>query len=146
MFMVKINPDTKHHWLLGNIIGEGKEHIVFAKNNKWVYKIYCKYSFSPKLVYEYIKSRNSVPRQLPCKFVGLAYIEKRWYPIFKQRRVTSVEDNDEFYSIVKHIYMKYGYDETFLKNNIRLLDIIPSNFGKLNGVIYAIDIQQQPIQ
>ena len=86
MFIVIIKEDK--HWLLGDLIGQGQKHLVYSRNNKWVYKIYALWPIkSPihliKTVRKYLKDRNSIPIQMPCKFVDLAIMNNCIFPIFK---------------------------------------------------------------
>ena len=136
MFMVKVNPKTKHHWLLGDRIGKGAQHIVFAKND-YVYKIR---THSTKDIFDfiefvviYLRKRNMIPWQLPCKFIGVAYMNKCFYPIFKQKKAEKVSD-EEFMKFVPTLH------EMGFVNGRHIRDFRPPNFGKLNGKIYAIDV------
>jgi len=86
MFIVKVNPKNKHHWLLGDYLGRGGEHTVYTKG-KYVYKIRRKRTSNIFRLIEYViiylRNRNKIPFQLPCKFVGIAYMDKHWCPVFK---------------------------------------------------------------
>ena len=135
--MFIINP-SNNHWLIGKCIGKGAEHTVYAKG-KYVYKI-RRYKSSDifdliEFIIIYLRRRNSIPFQLPVKFVGLAYMDKHIYPIFKQLKTEPI-NYQQFIEKVKNI------DKI---NNRYVKDIKPTNFGILNGKIFAIDVKLESL-
>ena len=115
---------------LGKLIGQGKEHLVFAKNDKYVYKVFTlkiKNIFTLiRVIYQYLDSRNSIPYQLPCKFVGITYYSGYLFPIFKQRRVKPLDRDYELPDEYK--------------------DVRKSNFGIYDGKVVAIDIYKYKVR
>ena len=135
--MFIINP-SNNHWLIGKCIGKGAEHTVYAKG-KYVYKI-RRYESSDifdliEFIIIYLRRRNSIPFQLPVKFVGLAYINKHIYPIFKQLKTEPI-NYQQFIEKVKNI------DKI---NNRYVKDMKPTNFGILNGEVFAIDVELESL-
>ena len=135
--MFIINP-SNNHWLIGKCIGKGAEHTVYAKG-KYVYKI-RRYKSSDifdliEFIIIYLRRRNSIPFQLPVKFVGLAYMNKHIYPIFKQLKTEPI-NYQQFIEKVKNI------DKI---NNRYVKDMKPTNFGILNGKIFAIDVKLESL-
>ena len=135
--MFIINPNNSH-WLIGKYIGKGAEHTVYAKG-KYVYKI-RRYKSSDifdliEFIIIYLRRRNSIPFQLPVKFVGLAYMDKHIYPIFKQLKTEPI-NYQQFIEKVKNI------DKI---NNRYVKDMKPTNFGILNGKIFAIDVKLESL-
>ena len=135
--MFIINP-SNNHWLIGKCIGKGAEHTVYAKD-KYVYKI-RRYKSSDifdliEFIIIYLRRRNSIPFQLPVKFVGLAYMDKHIYPIFKQLKTEPI-NYQQFIEKVKNI------DKI---NNRYVKDMKPTNFGILNGKIFAIDVKLESL-
>ena len=135
--MFIINP-SNNHWLIGKCIGKGAEHTVYAKG-KYVYKI-RRYKSSDifdliEFIIIYLRRRNSIPFQLPVKFVGLAYIDKHIYPIFKQLKTEPI-NYQQFIEKVKNI------DKI---NNRYVKDMKPTNFGILNGKVFAIDVKLESL-
>ena len=135
--MFIINP-SNNHWLIGKCIGKGAEHTVYAKG-KYVYKI-RRYKSSDifdliEFIIIYLRRRNSIPFQLPVKFVGLAYIDKHIYPIFKQLKTEPI-NYQQFIEKVKNI------DKI---NNRHVKDMKPTNFGILNGQVFAIDVKLESL-
>ena len=135
--MFIINP-SNNHWLIGKCIGKGAEHTVYAKG-KYVYKI-RRYKSSDifdliEFIIIYLRRRNSIPFQLPVKFVGLAYMDKHIYPIFKQLKTEPI-NYQQFIEKVKNI------DKI---NNRYVKDMKPTNFGILNGKIFAIDVKLESL-
>ena len=135
--MFIINP-SNNHWLIGKCIGKGAEHTVYAKG-KYVYKIRRDKSSDIfdliEFIIIYLRRRNSIPFQLPVKFVGLAYIDKHIYPIFKQLKTEPI-NYQQFIEKVKNI------DKI---NNRYVKDMKPTNFGILNGKIFAIDVKLESL-
>ena len=122
------------HFLLGKELGYGRQHVVYEKG-KYVYKIRVKKTSNIidfiKLIKKYYK-RNTIPYQIPAKFVGIAYIDKHFYPIFKQLKLEPVTmSTNEFYSQIKELYKDC---------KLRISDRKPANFGMLNGELRAIDL------
>ena len=135
--MFIINP-SNNHWLIGKCIGKGAEHTVYAKG-KYVYKI-RRYKSSDifdliEFIIIYLRRRNSIPFQLPVKFVGLAYMDKHIYPIFKQLKTEPI-NYQQFIEKVKNI------DKI---NNRYVKDMKPTNFGILNGEVFAIDVKLESL-
>ena len=135
--MFIINP-SNNHWLIGKCIGKGAEHTVYAKG-KYVYKI-RRYKSSDifdliEFIIIYLRRRNSIPFQLPVKFVGLAYMDKHIYPIFKQLKTEPI-NYQQFIEKVKNINKI---------NNRYVKDMKPTNFGILNGKIFAIDVKLESL-
>ena len=135
--MFIINP-SNNHWLIGKCIGKGAEHTVYAKD-KYVYKI-RRYKASDifdliEFIIIYLRRRNSIPFQLPVKFIGLAYMDKHIYPIFKQLKTEPI-NYQQFIEKVKNI------DKI---NNRYVKDMKPTNFGILNGKIFAIDVKLESL-
>ena len=135
--MFIINP-SNNHWLRGKCIGKGAEHTVYAKG-KYVYKI-RRYKSSDifdliEFIIIYLRRRNSIPFQLPVKFVGLAYMDKHIYPIFKQLKTEPI-NYQQFIEKVKNI------DKI---NNRYVKDMKPTNFGILNGEVFAIDVKLESL-
>ena len=135
--MFIINP-SNNHWLIGKCIGKGTEHTVYAKG-KYVYKI-RRYKSSDifdliEFIIIYLRRRNSIPFQLPVKFVGLAYMDKHIYPIFKQLKTEPI-NYQQFIEKVKNI------DKI---NNRYVKDMKPTNFGILNGEVFAIDVKLESL-
>ena len=135
--MFIINP-SNNHWLIGKCIGKGAEHTVYAKD-KYVYKI-RRYKSSDifdliEFIIIYLRRRNSIPFQLPVKFVGLAYMDKHIYPIFKQLKTEPI-NYQQFIEKVKNI------DKI---NNRYVKDMKPTNFGILNGEVFAIDVKLESL-
>ena len=135
--MFIINP-SNNHWLIGKCIGKGAEHTVYAKG-KYVYKI-RRYKSSDifdliEFIIIYLRRRNSIPFQLPVKFIGLAYMDKHIYPIFKQLKTEPI-NYQQFIEKVKNI------DKI---NNRYVKDMKPTNFGILNGEIFAIDVKLESL-
>ena len=135
--MFIINP-SNNHWLIGKCIGKGAEHTVYAKG-KYVYKI-RRYKSSDifdliEFIIIYLRRRNSIPFQLPVKFVGLAYMDKHIYPIFKQLKTEPI-NYQQFIEKVKNI------DKI---NNRYVKDMKPANFGILNGKVFAIDVKLESL-
>ena len=135
--MFIINP-SNNHWLIGKCIGKGAEHTVYAKG-KYVYKI-RRYESSDifdliEFIIIYLRRRNSIPFQLPVKFIGLAYIDKHIYPIFKQLKTEPI-NYQQFIEKVKNI------DKI---NNRYIKDIKLTNFGILNGEVFAIDVELESL-
>ena len=135
--MFIINPNN-NHWLIGKCIGKGAEHTVYAKG-KYVYKI-RRYKSSDifdliEFIIIYLRRRNSIPFQLPVKFIGLAYMDKHIYPIFKQLKTEPI-NYQQFIEKVKNI------DKI---NNRYVKDMKPTNFGILNGKIFAIDVKLESL-
>ena len=135
--MFIINP-SNNHWLIGKCIGKGAEHTVYAKD-KYVYKI-RRYKSSDifdliEFIIIYLRRRNSIPFQLPVKFIGLAYMDKHIYPIFKQLKTEPI-NYQQFIEKVKNI------DKI---NNRYVKDMKPTNFGILNGKIFAIDVKLESL-
>ena len=135
--MFIINP-SNNHWLIGKCIGKGGEHTVYAKG-KYVYKI-RRYKSSDifdliEFIIIYLRKRNSIPFQLPVKFVGLAYMDKHIYPIFKQLKTEPI-NYQQFIEKVKNI------DKI---NNRYVKDMKPTNFGILNGEVFAIDVKLESL-
>ena len=135
--MFIINPNN-NHWLIGKYIGKGAEHTVYAKG-KYVYKI-RRYESSDifdliEFIIIYLRRRNSIPFQLPVKFVGLAYMDKHIYPIFKQLKTEPI-NYQQFIEKVKNINKI---------NNRYVKDMKPTNFGILNGKIFAIDVKLESL-
>ena len=135
--MFIINP-SNNHWLICKCIGKGAEHTVYAKG-KYVYKI-RRYKSSDifdliEFIIIYLRRRNSIPFQLPVKFVGLAYMDKHIYPIFKQLKTEPI-NYQQFIEKVKNI------DKI---NNRYVKDMKPTNFGILNGEVFAIDVKLESL-
>ena len=135
--MFIINP-SNNHWLIGKCIGKGAEHTVYAKG-KYVYKI-RRYKSSDifdliEFIIIYLRRRNSIPFQLPVKFVGLAYMDKHIYAIFKQLKTEPI-NYQQFIEKVKNI------DKI---NNRYVKDMKPTNFGILNGEVFAIDVKLESL-
>lgn len=135
--MFIINP-SNNHWLIGKCIGKGAEHTVYAKG-KYVYKI-RRYKSSDifdliEFIIIYLRRRNSIPFQLPVKFIGLAYMDKHIYPIFKQLKTEPI-NYQQFIEKVKNI------DKI---NNRYVKDMKPTNFGILNGKVFAIDVKLESL-
>ena len=135
--MFIINP-SNNHWLIGKCIGKGAEHTVYAKG-KYVYKI-RRYKSSDifdliEFIIIYLRRRNSIPFQLPVKFIGLAYMDKHIYPIFKQLKTEPI-NYQQFIEKVKNINKI---------NNRYVKDMKPTNFGILNGEIFAIDVKLESL-
>ena len=135
--MFIINPNN-NHWLIGKCIGKGAEHTVYAKG-KYVYKI-RRYKSSDifdliEFIIIYLRRRNSIPFQLPVKFIGLAYMDKHIYPIFKQLKTEPI-NYQQFIEKVKNINKI---------NNRYVKDMKPTNFGILNGKIFAIDVKLESL-
>ena len=135
--MFIINP-SNNHWLIGKCIGKGAEHTVYAKD-KYVYKI-RRYKSSDifdliEFIIIYLRRRNSIPFQLPVKFIGLAYMDKHIYPIFKQLKTEPI-NYQQFIEKVKNI------DKI---NNRYVKDMKPTNFGILNGEVFAIDVKLESL-
>ena len=139
--MVKVNPKAKHHWLLGDRIGKGAQHIVFAKND-YVYKIRTKISENIfdfiEFVIIYLRKRNMISWQLPCKFVGLCYMKGHIYPVFKQRKAELI-NYDEFHEFLPTLH------KLSIVNGRHIRDCRYPNFGKIDGKIYAIDVSLAPL-
>lgn len=135
--MFIINP-SNNHWLIGKCIGKGAEHTVYAKG-KYVYKI-RRYESSDifdliEFIIIYLRRRNSIPFQLPVKFIGLAYMDKHIYPIFKQLKTEPI-NYQQFKEKFKNINKI---------NNRRIRDMRSANFGILNSKIFAIDVELMPL-
>lgn len=135
--MFIINPNN-NHWLIGKCIGKGAEHTVYAKG-KYVYKI-RRYESSDifdliEFIIIYLRRRNSILFQLPAKFVGLAYMDKHIYPIFKQLKTEPISQQ-QFNERVKNINKI---------NNRYIKDMRLANFGILNGEIFAIDVELESL-
>ena len=135
--MFIINPNN-NHWLIGKCIGKGAEHTVYAKD-KYVYKI-RRYKSSDifdliEFIIIYLRRRNFIPFQLPVKFVGLTYMNKHIYPIFKQLKTESI-NYQQFIEKVKNINKI---------NNRYVKDMKPTNFGILNGEVFAIDVKLESL-
>ena len=135
--MFIINP-SNNHWLIGKCIGKGAEHTVYTKG-KYVYKI-RRYKSSDifdliEFIIIYLRRRNSIPFQLPVKFIGLAYMDKHIYPIFKQLKTEPI-NYQQFKEKFKNINKI---------NNRRIRDMRSTNFGILNGKIFAIDVELMPL-
>lgn len=139
MILCYLKYKWKKHLLLGTKIGEGSEHIVFAKGD-YVYKVRDKKTKSLidfiEYVIDYLKRRNCIPFQIPCKFTGIVFLNKHFYPIFKQQKIEPM-------TLDKDIYYK-KLDEYLamvpLKKNQYLNDIRLANFGVLNGELKAFDV------
>jgi hypothetical protein len=86
MILCYLKYKWKKHLLLGTKIGEGNEQLVYAKGD-YVYKVRYKKTSNPidfiEYVIDYLKRRNCVPFQMPYKFIGIAYLDNHFYPIFK---------------------------------------------------------------
>lgn len=139
MLVVKLNSKQEKHWLLGEKIGEGKHHIVFAKK-KYVYKI-RKYLTSNipefvEFVIFYSRRRNSIPFQIPSKFIGIAFVDNHIFPIFKQEKIEPMTLDESTFreqsiKLVKSLKCKYRWVE----------DQRSDNFGLKNGELKAIDVK-----
>lgn len=139
MILCYVKYKWRNHLLLGKKIGEGSEHLVFAKND-YVYKIKTHktkniFDFI-EYIFEYYRKRNTIFFQLPLKFVGVAYFEKHFYPIFKQRRVEPVTMSDH------ELWLKWEELRSIEKDK-SIQDFRRSNFGMLNGELKAIDVYLQ---
>ena len=135
--MFIINPNN-NHWLIGKCIGKGAEHTVYAKG-KYVYKI-RRYESSDifdliEFIIIYLRRRNSIPFQLPVKFVGLAYMDTHIYPIFRHLKTEPISQQ-QFTEKVKN---------TAKINNRYIKDIKLTNFGILNGEVFAIDVELESL-
>ena len=139
MILCYLKYKWKKHLLLGTKIGEGSEHIVFAKGD-YVYKVRDKKTSNPidfiEYVIDYLKRRNCIPFQIPCKFAGIVFLNKHFYPVFKQQRIEPMTlDMDTFYKkITEYI------DMVPLGKNQYLNDVRLANFGVLNGELKAFDV------
>jgi hypothetical protein len=129
----------RKHLLLGKKLGEGREHLVYSKGD-YVYKVVINKSNNIinfiDLIVEYIKVRNSIPFQVPCKFIGIAIFNGYICPIFKQRKLeplnmditTFIEESNK---LLKNVILFKGQ---------YICDIRPCNFGMLDGKLKAFDV------
>lgn len=125
----------RNHLLLGKKLGEGKEHLVFTRG-KYVYKINWYKSKNIidiiKHIFKYLRIRNSIPFQVPCKFVGFCFLGGYMFPIFKQLKLEHLTwDIYTFYTEVGKLERDFG-------RYVR--DVKPNNFGLLNGELKAFDV------
>lgn len=139
MILCYLKYKWKKHLLLGTKIGEGNEHLVYAKDD-YVYKVRYKKTKGLidfiEYVIDYLKRRNCVPFQMPYKFIGIAYLDNHFYPIFKQRKVEPMTlDSDTFYKELDRLIPTVPLEGHQYVNDIRR-----PNFGLYKGQLKAIDV------